>query len=181
MDHLIKEFEIYLISENISSLTIKNYSVDLRNFLEWFILKLKTKQISINEDFPKTIVDKIDYSTIEDYINFLKSNNTPKKTILRRLSTLRRLGKFAVLNQYLKYNPAQNLSNSQTQNNKVKILDEFNSGLIRAGISKVTAKNYSSDIRQLLNFLEITAIFLIIILPGQSIFKMFLFGGGQSL
>lgn len=174
MDELIKEFEIYLNSENISTLTIKNYSVDLRNFLEWLVLKLKTKGVNFDEDSAAGIMAKVNSSSIEEYRYFLTSNQTPDKTIYRRLSTLRKLGKYAAAKGYISFNPIQTISNDSP-------LMQFGKYLSKSGVSKVTAKNYISDIRQFINFFQITAVFLIILLPYNSLLKIFIPGGSQWL
>lgn len=166
MDKLVDLFKIYLNTQGVSSTSIKNYLVDLRNFLEWFTLRLKTESVSVNEEDPANLSSFASKDRIEEYKNFLTQNETPLKTINRRLSTLRNYGTFAVSQGWLSTNPARGISNvgiktTPTDNIKthqsiidVEILREYKRDLLKNGASVLTAKNYLADTAQFLKFIN---------------------------
>lgn len=169
MDFIIRDFKNYLIlQKSISLLSITNYLVDLRNFLEWLILTIKTVRSDFDENNSSSVIKTIDTKRIEQYRNFLSINKTPMRTINRRLSTLRKFGKFAFAKGYLNYNPAQGVVN-----NKYPLLSEYKASLKEQGLNKTTIKNYLADARQFLSFYRIIATLLVILLPSQSIFNIY--------
>lgn len=156
MYKLINQFKIYLVTQKIQSTSIKNYIVDLKNFLEWFILHLKTNQVIFDEQNPLSICALVSGEKIKLYKNFLEINNTPVKTINRRLSTLRRLGSFIFLQGWQNVNPSKDIDNSgikkQPASADMVMLAHYKNDLMIEGMSKATIKNYLADIRQFLNF-----------------------------
>ena len=94
----------------------------------------------------------------EDYKNFMKQNSFPDKTINRRLSTLRHLSRFLVGSQVLDANfmdRIENISASGKPRSKVDpIVNEYRTYLEAEKVSPNTVKNYVSDIRQFLSWLE---------------------------
>ncbi len=157
MYKLINQFKIYLVTQNIQSTSIKNYIVDLKNFLEWFILHLKTNQIKFDEQSPLSICALVSGDKIKLYRSFLEVNNTAVKTINRRLSTLRRLGSFIFLQGWQHTNPARDIDNSGTKqppSADITMLAHYKNDLLIEGMSKATVKNYLADIRQFLNFIN---------------------------
>lgn len=162
MDRLIKQFEFFLNSQKVSYSSLKNYSVDLRNFLEWFTLHLKTERVEFFEEKPASIASLISREKIELYKNFLINNRTPVKTINRRLSTIRKFCSFTVSQGWLATNPGKLVANAGTRpiqeiSENEYILDEFKNDLKKEGVSLITIKNYSVDIKQFLNFLEFSS------------------------
>lgn len=161
MEKIIKLFELFLKSEKVSQSSIKNYSVDLKNFLEWFTLHLTTERVEFNEEDPVSIGSLVTQEKIELYKNFLINNKTPFKTINRRLSAIRKFGSFAVSQNWLSSNPGKQVPNVGSRattkiDENTLVLTEFKNDLKREGVSLVTIKNYAADIKQFLNFLELS-------------------------
>lgn len=159
MEKLIDLFKSYLISQKISLVSIKNYAVDLRNFLEWFTLHLMTKRIAFDENRPFTIGENVTREELNEYRDFLIHNKSPVKTINRRLSSLRKFGSFLVSQSWQTTNPAREITNTGLkQNSPVSenqlILNHFKEDLKQEGISDVTIKNYITDINQFFRFIN---------------------------
>ncbi len=176
MEIIIEDFKKYLLSQKISTISINNYLVDLRNFLEWFILSLKTNLVDFDESQSFSLLSNLNTSKLEEYKSFLLNNNSAPKTINRRLSTLRRFSLYCKDSAYTQFNSAQFIRNSGTKNNDIplstSIINEFSRDLSQNKISALTIKNYVVDIRQLLSFLSIT-VSLVILLPSQNIFNIY--------
>lgn len=161
MEKIIKVFEIYLNSQKVSYSSIRNYSVDIRNFLEWFTLHLKTEQVEFNEEDVSCMASLISKEKIELYKNFLLNNRSPVKTINRRLSTIRKFCSFALSQHWLSSNPGKLVTNAGTKpkqeiSENEYILDEFKNDLKSEGVSLITIKNYTVDIKQFLEFLNLS-------------------------
>lgn len=140
--NLPKQFEEYLKAElKISGKTLRNYRADLRHFLTW----------SGHSD---DIAPHFTGLFVANYKSHHIENKIPEGTTNRRLSTLRKFGKFLTQNGLITENPAQllnNLSKIETVEEKqTSILEEFEAHLKEEGVSKATLKNYLSDIRQFL-------------------------------
>lgn len=157
MDNLIDLFKIYLDSQGLSQVSKINYSADLRHFLEWLVLHLRTTRVDFSEDHPPSLASMITRERIELYITFLLKNKTKLKTVNRRLSALRKLGSFAVSQGWLDTNPGKLIENSRSDksdNDEVILLKDFEKYLKSDSASNITIQNYMVDINQFLNFLR---------------------------
>lgn len=155
MKNLEKKFGLYLKSKGVSPVTQKNYLSDLRHFLSWLLLVLKSKKISTDERSLSSLCSFIDEELVSRYKNFLVLNRISQKTANRRLSTLRKFCSFCVSQGWLKSNPAKKVVNiGKTKDPVEEIVQKFKLSLKVEGISKVTIKNYLSDIRQFLIWTE---------------------------
>lgn len=159
MDKLIDLFKIYLSTQSISATSVKNYVVDLRNFLEWFTLHVKTNRMNVEEEEPVSLACAISQEKIDLYKQFLLNNETPFKTINRRLSTMRKFGSFAINQGWQTTNIAREIQNAgikpvQKPDLNRLILNEYRSSLKEEKISPVTIKNYVADIGQFLRFVS---------------------------
>jgi hypothetical protein len=96
--NLEPQFREFLIAENISPISLKNYLSDLRYFFGWMSSK------SLN-------VEAIDKELVEDYRKYLLDNNLPHKTVNRRLSTLRKFCSFCISQGWMDENPAKKIAN----------------------------------------------------------------------
>ncbi len=165
MEKTVEIFKNYLQTRKISASSIKNYLVDIKHFLEWFTLYLKTNQIKFAENQTSSIASYLTAEKIELYKNFLLNNQTAVKTINRRLSALRLFGSLAFAQGWLDHNPAKLVKNisfpekwqEKNKSNQViqDILTAFASDLKKQGASQTTIKNYLTDIRQFLNFVNL--------------------------
>lgn len=95
------QFTEYLLAENISSITLKNYRSDLKHFFSWV-----AKNNSSHE-----IPEMITFEAITSYRQYSAENNAPLKTINRRLSTLRKFCTFCISQGWLSENPAKKVIN----------------------------------------------------------------------
>ncbi|PIY71540.1 hypothetical protein COY87_05655 [Candidatus Roizmanbacteria bacterium CG_4_10_14_0_8_um_filter_33_9] len=120
LTHFESTFREFLILEKVAPVTIKNYLSDLRHFLGWLPIFLKTKNVSVTlkqvytEKIPNQVLDMIrsvQHDTIQDYSSYLSQNQTPFKSINRRLSTLRKFFSFCISQGWMSHNPAKKVTN----------------------------------------------------------------------
>ena len=143
-------FKKFLLAENVSPITLKNYLSDLRHFLGWTILKLKVQNKKNFENLsPLEFLNQIDESLVEEYKNYLVVNAIPAKTINRRLSTLRKFFSFCISQGWLKENPAKKI-----QNLKLKIdsiISSFALSLEKENLDQKTIKSYLEVVQEFLS------------------------------
>ena len=143
-------FKKFLLAENVSPITLKNYLSDLRHFLGWTILKLKVQNKKNFENLsPLEFLNQIDESLVEEYKNYLVVNSIPAKTINRRLSTLRKFFSFCISQGWLKENPAKKI-----QNLKLKIdsiISSFALSLEKENLDQKTIKSYLEVVQEFLS------------------------------
>lgn len=154
-DLIANNFFSYLSKKLVSSRTLKDYKSDLNSFVSW--LGSKARSLGLLAENLSEIILLIDLNTADDYKAFLLRNNNSIKTINRRLSTLRHLSRFLLNSQILDFNFTQNLENiSEYSNNRSinPLIREFGRHLELEKVSKNTVKNYLSDIKHFLNWLE---------------------------
>lgn len=151
-------FRQHLKTQKISPVTIKNYVADIRNFLDWLATKTGIKyQVA-----GKSIFGLLTQETIEEYKADLIAKSTPPSSINRRLSALRKFSQFGISHGWLVKNEASRVRNLQSplegrQSPNEKVLAEFKKHLEAEKVSQITIKNYLSDLRHFLSWLEITA------------------------
>lgn len=150
------KFEKYLHSKGFSFATIKNYKSDIFHFVAWLrddLRKIGTVIESFEESLPFLSPD-----VAQNYKLSLHSSNAPVKTINRRLSTLRQFAKFLQENSYFESDFMQGVSNvsliKKPKSLHHEVVSEFESHLASQKISVSTIKNYLSDIKHFLNWLE---------------------------
>jgi len=143
-------FKKFLLAENVSPITLKNYLSDLRHFLGWTILKIKAQNKKNFENLsPLEFLNQIDESLVEEYKNYLVVNAIPAKTINRRLSTLRKFFSFCISQGWLKENPAKKI-----QNLKLKIdsiISSFALSLEKENLDQKTIKSYLEVVQDFLS------------------------------
>jgi len=152
-------FKNYLIIRKTSPVTAKNYLGDVNHFLNWLAKETGVKYQIVG----KAIFGLFTEETLNEYKNNLLSCKTPLSTLNRRLSALRKFGEFGKEQEWLKENPAEKIANATksdsvfTSPNKQPneaILEKFSLHLEKEKISPVTLKNYLSDLRHFLGWLE---------------------------
>ena len=148
---LPEAFRLHLKSQNASPATQKNYVADVNNFIKW---------LHQNHDLTgQNVLSYITPDIIEDYKKDLQKNQTPLSTINRRLSALRKLSQFIFQQGWLKVDPLTQVENIRPANPQLphdKTLLEFAKYLTEKKTSQVTIKNYLSDIKHFLGWLETT-------------------------
>lgn len=152
-------FEKYLKNLGISSKSLKNYKSDASHFFTWAKESLKNLGVSVEELIETSPFLSHDF--IESYLSFLKLKNVPVKTINRRLSTLRHLSRFFKSEAIVESDFMVSISNigPVKSNSKQTLINhpsitQFQAHLEANKIAKNTVKNYVSDVRQFLNWLE---------------------------
>jgi site-specific recombinase XerD len=149
-------FKLYLQIQRSSTLTVKNYVIDVNHFLSWLAQKTGIKHQIVG----KAIFGLFTIETIGEYKQNLLQDRTPLSTINRRLSALRKFGQFGLKQGWLTENPAEKVANAtlkqdvrwETQDEK--ILENFQKHLEKEKASPLTIKNYLSDLRHFLSWLE---------------------------
>lgn len=155
---LPKLFKIYLKTRGVSKVTIKNYISDLTHFLAWMELFLRSQNLPLFQNESEFLGRYFTQNLVERYKNYLFSN-LPLSTVNRRLSTLRTFARFCLRQAWITEDPTKNISNIATERQstratKEKILEEFRKSLEKEKTSSNTIKNYLSDIRGFLIFVE---------------------------
>lgn len=153
----MQDFISYLLNLQISKKSLKNYKSDVNHFTSWMIMKVRTFG-SFVENLDQAI-PFLSTTTASEYKNYLSENKIPNKTINRRLSTLRHLAKFLHNKNITDFNFMEGIENRKYQTSKKEvsmqpIVDQFKAYLISEKVSASTVKNYVSDVRQFVNWLE---------------------------
>ncbi len=106
LSNLEPKFKKYLLAENISSVTLRNYLSDLRHFLGWTLTRQgESQSTGIND------LSRLNRSAIENYRDSHLSALLPVKTINRRLSAIRKFLEFCKQEGLIPDNPGQRISN----------------------------------------------------------------------
>jgi len=154
---LIKDnFTKYLTSLGISPKTHKNYRSDISHFSGWLILKIRTFG-----SFVENLTEAVPFLSNDlaiEYKNYMVENSTPLKTVNRRLSTLRHLARYLVSSQIIDVDFMAGIENAsdfkEVKMSEHPAINEFRSYLESEKVSNNTIKNYLSDIRQFMVWLE---------------------------
>lgn len=153
-------FRLYLKARGLSPVSIKNYLSDLNHFWRWFMADLKAQVFPFANHHLQTLLAQITPQRVAAYQKSLLATQTATKTINRRLSTLRRFSQFCLAQGWLSANPTEAISNVGTgpttasPSQAETILAEFKTALKADKISPITVKNYLSDVRYFLAWLE---------------------------
>lgn len=143
--NLEPSFKKYLLTENISPISLKNYMSDFRHFAGWMTQKIKDQKLKIKDE---ELIIKTD--DIFKYKSYLELNNIPHKTINRRLSTVRKFCSFCISQGWMKENPAKKILNIKSQISNPNILDQFKSDLEKENLDQSVITSYLDDIRDFL-------------------------------
>jgi site-specific recombinase XerD len=156
LDLIKKEFIKYLDSLGLSPKSHKNYRSDLSHFLGWAILKIRSFGSYVES--LSEIVPFLTGNLAREYRDYMTQNSAPAKTINRRLSTLRHLSKFLTATQTTDLdfmNGIENINLDQKKKPAIEpVIINFRSYLEAEKVSPNTIKNYLSDIKQFMTWLE---------------------------
>lgn len=109
MENHVDRFLIYLETErNASSHTLKNYRVDLKDFLSF----IKGQAVA-----------SVDYLEIRRFLGCLKERRYQKSTIARKLACLRSFFKFLARENLLKTNPASSIQSPKKEKKLPRYLE----------------------------------------------------------
>lgn len=154
-DKIFNAFLEYLSSLGITRKSLKNYKSDLSHFTGWMLFRLQTW--GVTGESLKEAVPFLSKKISEEYKAYLSENKVPDKTINRRLSTLRHLSRFLLYSQIVSFDFMDGITNMGPKQNKpamVPLLSEFRRHLEREKVSDNTIKNYLSDIKQFIYWLD---------------------------
>lgn len=156
LDSTQSDFLKYLSSLGLSQKSFKNYKSDLNHFTAWAILKIRSFG-SYAENLTE-ITPFLGSKFAREYMTYMSENSFPKKTVNRRLSTLRHLSRYLLLSQIIEsdfMSEIENISEAKTKRSAVlPVVNEFRGYLVKEKVSPNTIKNYISDVRQFLTWLE---------------------------
>ncbi len=109
MNKLVQDFLGFLSTEkNASPHTVKNYQVDLREFLE---------------SLGKKKAEEVTHLDIRSFLAFLKERSYSKSSISRKLACIRSFFKYLSRENVLKANPAASISTPKRDKRLPKFLD----------------------------------------------------------
>lgn len=121
MYRYIDKFITYLkVEKEVSPHTIINYSVDLKDF-SGFLNPKSEKESKGVEEFD---VSKVDYLLLKKYLAHIKGKGYAKRTIARKLASLRSFFRFLHKEGYIKINPITSLSTPKLDKKLPIFLDE---------------------------------------------------------
>lgn len=153
----LNSFFDYLSSSGVSDKSLKYYRSDISHFTGWIILKVRTWGI-----FAETVTEIIPFINTRlahEYKSFLTQNNISPKTVNRRLSTLRHLSRFLLASQIANSDFMEGIANidiSASHSPSIHpLITLFEKKLEAEKVSKNTVKNYISDVKHFINWLEI--------------------------
>jgi len=131
-----------VLSKPLSPSTIKNYISDTKHFLTY--LKDTYQEPSVKPSHITSV-------TIKNYLEDT-SKTTPKATLKRRFSSLKRFTSFLLTTKLINEDPLKHLkfNNTKKTTSSSKILDTFKAHLKSEGLSNSTIKNYASDVNHYL-------------------------------
>lgn len=99
IEKILKEYLRYLKSiRRYSDNTVKSYRADLEEFTSYCL------------EYSKKDISEISEKFIKSYLMVLSESGITKKSISRKISSIKGLFKFAYLNEYIKANPASAIS-----------------------------------------------------------------------
>ncbi len=112
--NLEASFSSFLTAGNktIQPVSIKNYRSDLRHFLGWLVLRLKSEDIpyeTFNSDI--LLTQTITIERIQQFKAYMLENKLAINTVNRRLSTARKFCSFGITQGWIKENPAKSVQN----------------------------------------------------------------------
>ena len=150
------DFVNYLNSLGLSPRSHKNYRSDLGHFIAWAIFKVRSFGSYV--ETLAEIVPFLNNDLGHEYASYMTENLVPAKTINRRLSTLRHLSRFLQASHAIDNDFTKGIENISAVTVKKTVVDpaigNFKAHLVNKNVSPNTIKNYLSDIRHFLVWLE---------------------------
>ncbi|MCL4374503.1 phage integrase SAM-like domain-containing protein [Patescibacteria group bacterium] len=149
LDNFEAGFRQYLIAENRSRASIKNYLSDYRHFAGWMINELRITDYGLR-------VEKITSDLVKLYKAYLSDNLVPNKTVNRRLSALRKFCSFCIDQGWMKENPAKQVTNIGAAGpiGSINILAEYRQHLTQQKIDQSDITSYLSDAEEFYQYVK---------------------------
>lgn len=115
LSRLKLQFKSYIENEKMySENTLRNYISDIEQFLE-FLKKFFSSPVEL---------EKIDVILLRGYLGYLHSKELDKKSIMRKLASIRSFFKFLLREGFIKSNPAKILHTPRVKKKIPKVLTE---------------------------------------------------------
>ena len=156
-DAILQDFLETLYADNISKVSSANYLSDINQFFSWF-----GRQINFSGVYVETFSDILPFfkkETGKTYKENLVQLKNPVSSVNRALSSLRRLSRFLLVRGLVSFdfmeatgNVKRHQKDGSLANNL--LLSDFEKHLSLESSSKNTVKNYVSDVRHFLTWLE---------------------------
>lgn len=146
-------FIAHLSSSGASPKTVKNYISDLHHFLSWAWTAIDRQNVDEYKSFLLQLTGQI----IKKYVDRMTEEQVAAATINRRLSSLRMFFTCCTHKGWINDQPMDHIANVKIDRTKrpgSDYLREFQTYLTNEGLSKVTRKNYVSDVRHFLLWIE---------------------------
>ncbi|HSW97644.1 MAG TPA: site-specific integrase [Candidatus Saccharimonadales bacterium] len=143
---LLEEFKKYLFSQKKrpSQATVKNYIADIRHFILWF-------EEQYHVVFQATLINAEHWQQFK----VSKRNLLSTTSLERHLSSLRKFFQFFLETNIIQENPFDiNKIKTEQAERDPWMIKNFKENLKKDKVSKITIKNYSSDIHQFLSWIE---------------------------
>lgn len=144
--NLEASFRNFLLAENVSPITLKNYLSDFRHFAGWML----QSHAGITSD--GMLAELITPKVLSAYKERLVSDGLPHASINRRLSTVRKFCSFCISQGWLTVNPAKSMGNvSMDISIDADILSEYKTHLIKKGLNNNEINKLFTDVSQIIN------------------------------
>ena len=151
------EFKMYLENKEYGSATVKNYLMDLRNFISWS--KTGYENIVNWEPLKNTLDELLLTDRLNLYFSSLRASKESIVTINRRMSSLRKFCSFCISQGWIEENYAKNVTNlNKTSSDKgfqEALIASFQKELDSQKISLSSQTNYLMDVRE---YIHITSL-----------------------
>lgn len=155
---------LYAGNNTIKKVSVKNYLSDLRHFLGWLSMKVRSEYEEGRQNSADTLdslVSNITLKNLGHYKAYLLDNAIPDKTINRRLSAIRKFCTFCISQGWLKENPAKKVRNVGVQSSirysvfsMKKLLPQFKKSLGDEGMQKKEIEEIAHDINEFLTVIS---------------------------
>lgn len=120
------EFLQFLHQKGSSEHTLRNYSIDLNVFKEWLESyrkidpKVRPNKIGYKRPFPLSVQDDLSLrglnkTCMRQYMAFLSETTPNRRSLLRRISSLRSYFKYAIRLERIEFDPMQQLDNPKSE------------------------------------------------------------------
>ena len=146
---IVKSFKNHLVSQKNppSGITIKNYLADIRRFLNWY-------SQTFHRNFEP---QELTHDTVSNYQSHIQTNTESSlpsaRSAKRYISSLRKFATFLEDSGAIKLNPFS-LTEPKKEIIDPFFLKEFRNFLFTEHASKLTIKNYLTDVKQFITWIE---------------------------
>jgi site-specific recombinase XerD len=157
LGNLSSIFKSYLLFNlDLTSGTIKNYLSDLRYFLAWLSSHRAVSSNNLNtNNSNENLLLFCTKNNVIEYRNYLLANNIPRKSINRRLSTLRLFFKICCDENLINLNPIIDIPNVIYELNKPDyffLINEYISKNVNS--ESLTDKYVSDDLEEFIHLIK---------------------------